>query len=205
MNRDGAGLEEAVPHSQAITTAVIACATAVSNRFIRFDTQREVALQELVGHIGKAGPQRVSIGPVARGLAGDPAKANRVQLIPLAIFVVTRVHEVRAVRETGTCQKVRVPLAQKTAQHVKNPPKRVGTTRECRGFTWLQQRSLRNVHFHQIIKAVVKHNLRVKHHDHVDAAEHLEHLFVEIKIDRADRLRVGAFKIKNDFVFVTPH
>ena len=111
----------------------------------------------------------------------------------------------RAVRETGTSQKVWIPLAQKTTQHVENPSKRVGTTRECSGFTWLQQRSLGNVHLHQIIKAVVKHNLRVKHHDHVDAAEHLEHLFVEIKIDRADRLRVGAIKIKNNFVFVTPH
>ena len=61
------------------------------------------------------------------------------------------------------------------------------------------------MYFHEVIKAVVKHDLGIKHHDHVNAAKHLEHFFVQIEINGADRLRISAFKIKDDLAFIAPH
>ena len=53
------------------------------------------------------------------------------------------------------------------------------------GLQRLQQRARRDAHLHQVVEAVVEQDLRVEHHDHVDAGEHLEHLFVQEEVDRA--------------------
>ena len=111
----------------------------------------------------------------------------------------------RTIRETGTREEIRVSLTQQATQHVKNTSQCVGSTRQCRRLTWLQQGSFRNVNFHQVVEAVVEHNLGVKHHDHVDPAEHLEHLLIEVEVNRADRLGVCAIKVENNFVFIAPH
>jgi hypothetical protein len=50
------------------------------------------------------------------------------------------------------------------------------------GLLRLEQRALRDAHLHQVVEAVVEQDLRVEHHDHEHAAEHLEHLFVERKL-----------------------
>ena len=81
-------------------------------------------------------------------------------------------------------QEVRVALARAGAQHVENAPERVGAARQRRRELRLQQRPFRNMHVHQVVEAVVEHDLRVEDHDHVHAAEHLEHFFVQIEIDR---------------------
>ena len=78
------------------------------------------------------------VGPVTRGLAGNTAKANRVQLVPLTVFIVARVHKVGAVGEPSTGQKVGITLTQQTTQHIENPSQRVGTTRQRRRFPGLQ-------------------------------------------------------------------
>ena len=61
------------------------------------------------------------------------------------------------------------------------------------------------LHFHEVIETIVKHNLGIKHHDHVNPAEHLEHFFVEVEVNGADGLRIGTFKIENDLVLLPPH
>ena len=61
------------------------------------------------------------------------------------------------------------------------------------------------MHFHEIVKAVVKHDLGIKHHDHINAAKHLEHFFVEIEVNGTDRLRISSFKIKDHLAFIAPH
>jgi hypothetical protein len=47
-----------------------------------------------------------------------------------------------------------------------------------------EQRSFGNAHVDQVIEPVIEQDLRIEDHDHVDAEEHLEHVFVEVEIDR---------------------
>ena len=62
-----------------------------------------------------------------------------------------------------------------------------------------------NLDFHKIVEAVVKHNLGIEHHNHVNPTEHLEHFFVQVEVNGTDRLGVGSFKIEDDLVFFSPH
>ena len=94
MNRNSAGLEEAITHTQAIAAAVVTCAATIGDRLVGFDAQGKIALEEFVGHVGKAWPERVPIWTITRRLPRNAAKADRVELIPLAIFVIARVHKV---------------------------------------------------------------------------------------------------------------
>ena len=72
------------------------------------------------------------------------------------------------------------------------------------GFCGLRMRARRNAHLDQIVEAVVEQDLRVEHLDHVDAEEHLEHFFVQQKVDRGDRLRIGAVEIEDRLVAFAP-
>jgi hypothetical protein len=52
--------------------------------FVLLDAQGKVGLDELVGHVGKARPQAVAVGPVTDGPSGNAAEADLEQLEPLA-------------------------------------------------------------------------------------------------------------------------
>ena len=120
----------------------------------------------------------MSVRPVTERFTRDAAKANLVKLVPLTILVKPRVHEMGAVRESCRAQKIRIALAQQTTQNIENPSERVGTARKSRWFARLQQSAVWNMDFHQVIETIVKHDLRIKHHDHVHAAEHFEHFLI---------------------------
>ena len=111
----------------------------------------------------------------------------------------------RAVGEAGRHHEVRRALAEQAAKHVEDPPQGVGSRGERRRLQRLQQRARRNPHIDVIVEAVVEHDLRVEDVDHVNADEHLEHFFVEEEVDRAFRLRIGAFEIEDQDVAVAPH
>ena len=60
------------------------------------------------------------------------------------------------------------------------------------------------MNINQIVESVVEHDLRVKDHNHVYAAEHLEHFLVQQEIHRGNRLRVGTCEIKDRLVADAP-
>ena len=145
------------------------------------------------------------VGAVARRPAGDAAEADLVELIPLALARIARVHEVRAVGEARRHHEVGRALAEQAAEHVEDAPQCVGARGERRGLERLQQRARRNAHVDVVVEAVVEHDLRIEDVDHVDADEHLEHFFVEEEVDRAFRLRIGAVEVEDQHVAVAPH
>src|SRR3712207_8019256 len=51
----------------------------------------------------------------------------------------------------------------------------------------------------------VPEDLRVEHHDHVDPEEHLVEVLVEVVVDRARRLRVGAGEVEHHPVALAVH
>ena len=60
----------------------------------------------------------------------------------------------------------------------------------------------------QVIEPVVKLNLRIEYHDHINTNEHLEHPFVQVEIDwtrclirRASPVEVGVFTFAPDCQF----
>ena len=69
----------------------------------------------------------------------------------------------------------------------------------------LQQGTLWDPHLQQVIEAVVEEDLRIEHHDHEHPNEHLEHLFVEIEVDRTNGLRIGAREVPDLFFALAPH
>ena len=145
------------------------------------------------------------VGPVAEGLARNSAEADLVELVPLAVLVVARVHEVRAVGESCRAHEGGIALAEEPAEHVEDAAERVRAARKGRRLQRLQQRALGYAHVHQVVEAVVEQDLRVEHHDHVHAREHLEHLFVQQEIDRGDGLRIRAGEIEDALVTLAPH
>src|SRR6185436_970616 len=105
----------------------------------------------------------MSVGPIAERLARNATERDLVELIPLALAVVARIHEVRAVGESGRAQEVRTALPQQSAENVEDAAERVSPTRQRRGLERLEERPGRNAHLHQIVEAVVEQDLRVEH------------------------------------------
>ena len=68
----------------------------------------------------------------------------------------------------------------------------------------LQDRARRDVDVDQVVETVVEQDLRVEDVDEEGPEEHLEHLFVQEKVHRADRLRVGAREIEIDLIALSP-
>ena len=57
----------------------------------------------------------------------------------------------------------------------------------------------------EVVEAVVEQDLGVEHHDHVDPDEHLEHAFVQVEVDRAGRLGVGAGPVEPGVLALAPY
>ena len=89
----------------------------------------------------------------------------------------------RAGRESRGVEKLRCLLSEQAAEHIENSTEGVGSARQCGRELGFQQGSFRYPHIDKIVEAVIKENLRIEHHDHVDAEKHLEHVLVEVKID----------------------
>ena len=205
VQRHLAGLQRAVADGDAVAAAMEAGPAGIRDRLVDLDPEREVGLQELVGDVGERGPERVPVGAVSRRPAGNAAEADLVELVPLALTGIAGIHEVRAVGEAGRHHEVGRPLAEQAAEHVEDAPQRMGPGRERRGLQRLEQCSRRDPHVDMVVEAVVEHDLRIEHVDHVDADEHLEHFFVEEEVDRALGLRIGAVEIEDQHVAVAPH
>ena len=112
MDGDLARLEEAVAGGDTVTATVQAGPARVWNRLIGVDAEREIGLEVLVRHVAEIGPQRMPVRTVAEGPARHAAEADLVELEPLAVLVVARIHKVRAVREPGGVEVVGRALAQ---------------------------------------------------------------------------------------------
>ncbi len=109
------------------------------------------------------------------------------------------------VREPGARQKIRITLPQQATEDIENTTQSVGAAGQGRRLLGLQQGAMGNTHLHQVIEAVVEHDLGVEDHDHVHAAEHLEHFFVQVEVDGTDRLGIRTLKIKDDLIPFPPH
>ena len=81
----------------------------------------------------------------------------------------------------------------------------MGATRQGCGEFRFEQRSFGDPHVDQIVETVVEQYLRIEHHDHVDAEEHLEHVLVQVEIDRSLALRVGAGEVEHHLLALAPH
>ena len=147
----------------------------------------------------------MTIWTIAEGLAGDATEADLVELVPLAVGAIPRVHEMWAVGEAGRAHEGRIALTEESTKDIEDAPERVRAAGERRGLKRLEQRARGNAHFHEVIEAIVEEDLWVEHHDHVDAREHLEHFLVQQEINRTDRLRVGAGEIKDALLAFAPH
>ena len=146
----------------------------------------------------------MAVGPVARRAARDAAEADLEQLVPLAVLVVARVHQVRAVREAGGVEHIGRALAQQAAHDVEDAAEQVGAARQRGRALGLQDAAGGDLHVDEFVEAVVEQDLRVEDVDEEGAQEHLEHLFVEEEIDRADRLRVGAGEVEVRHIALAP-
>ena len=63
--------------------------------------------------------------------------------------------------------------------------------------TRVEQRTLGQDDLEEVVEAVVEQDARVEGHDHVDAEEELEQAFVNVEVDRARRLRIGAGPVEH--------
>ena len=147
----------------------------------------------------------MAVRPVARRPARHPAEADLVELVPFAGLVVARIHEMRAVGEAGGAQGLGRTLAEQAAHDVEDARQHVGARRERGRADRLQDGAARNAHVDQVVEAVVEQDLRVENVDEEGAEEHFEHLLVEEKVHRADRLRIGALEIEDHLLALAPH
>jgi len=157
--------QHAIADPQAVAAAMQAGATGVRQGLVAFDAQRKVGLDELVGHVGEARPQRVAIGAITGRTPRNTAEADLEQLEPFAVLVVARVHEVRRIREARSIHRVRRALAEQAAHHVEDASQRVGPAGQRGGEVRLQQRALRDAYFDQVVEAVVEQDRRVEEAD----------------------------------------
>ena len=126
MDGDGARFQEPVGHVDAVTAPEPASPATVRDAFIAFDDHGEIALKELVGHVGEAWPQGVTVSTVAERTARNAAKADLEQLEPLALAIIAREHQVRRRGEASGAEEFGGLLAQQRAQNVEDPAQSVG-------------------------------------------------------------------------------
>ena len=81
----------------------------------------------------------------------------------------------------------------------------MGTSGERGRISWLEQRAFGNAHLDQVVEAIVEQDLRVEDHNHIDAEEHPEHIFVQQEVDRTRRLRIGPVEIEDNLFPLAPH
>src|SRR5207253_4456489 len=95
-------------------------------------------------------------------------------------------------------------LPQTTAHDIEQASERVRATAESCWEFGMEERAVRKACFDEVIKPVVKQNLRVVHHDEVHANEHLKHALVEVKVDWPHRLGIGPCPIEHRLVAFSP-
>ena len=145
------------------------------------------------------------VGSVPERLAGNAAEADLEQLKPVARRVAPRIHQVRRRAEPRGAQEFGRALAKQAAEDVEDPAQGVSSPAEGGRKARLEQRTFGNLDLDEVVKAVVEHDLRIEDHDHVDSEEHLEHVFVQIEIDRRRRLRVGSGEIEDHLRSLAVH
>ena len=136
------------------------------------------------------------VGSVPHGPSRHAAKTDLEQLIPVAVLAKARIHEVRAVREPRRVQRIRRPLPQQTAHQVKDAAQHVRPAGQGGRFLGLEDAAFGNMHIHEVVEAVVEQDLRIEKVDREGPEEHLEHLFVQQEVDRAEGLRVGPGEVE---------
>ena len=147
----------------------------------------------------------MAVRSVPHRAPGNAAKAYLEQLKVSAVAVGTRIEQMRRGGESRCGEKCRCLLAQQPAQNIKDAPERVRPTGQCRGKSRLEQRSLGDPDVDEVIVAVVKQDLRIEYHDHVDPEKHPQQVLVQEKIHRCLALRIRPRKVKNDPAVLTPH
>ena len=114
----------------------------------------------------------------------------------------------RARAVAGRGRHLRRILAQRTTEDIELTGQSVGSASQGSRELRLQYRSFGHLDMDQVIEPVVKQNLRIEHHDHVNTNEHLEHPLVQVEIDwagclirRARPVKVGIFTFAPDCQF----
>src|ERR1700722_8446329 len=141
MYGDLTRLQKAIADAQTIAATVFSRTAGIRDGLVYVDTQWKIALQKLIGNVGERWPQRVSVRPIPKWLSGNSAKRDLVQLIPITILVVARIHEVRRVRESSGTHELRIPLSEKAAQYIEDSTKRMSAARQRRWLQRLQKRA----------------------------------------------------------------
>ena len=95
--------------------------------------------------------------------------------------------------------------AERPAEHVELARERMGAAAERGREVRVHERALGQGDVDEVVEAVVEEDLGVEHHDHVDPDEHLEHAFMQVEVDRARRLRVGAGPVEVGMLTLAPH
>ncbi len=188
VDRDIALRQQMVDLFDAVAAPVQARPTRVHDRIIALDHHGVIGFQILCGNVLEQRPPRMAIHAVADGPAGNAAVQNFHQLKIAPVLVRAGIEEMRAGAIAGRRRHVGGIVAQGAAQYIELPGQGMGAAAQRGREIRLYQGALGQGDVDQVIKAVVEQDLRIEHHDHVDANEHLEHAVVEVEIDRSRRL-----------------
>ena len=88
MDTNLAVYQELIGYRQTIATAMQSGTTGIDDWLVILNPQRKIGLNKFVGDIGKAWPQRVTVGAIAYRPAGNTAESDLEQLEPLPFLVV---------------------------------------------------------------------------------------------------------------------
>ena len=124
----------------------------------------------------------------------------------LALGVGARVHEVRARAVAARHRELQVEhLREHRAEDVEVARHQREAIAERRRELGLEHRALGDVDVDEVRVAVVEDDVGRERHDEEDPDEHLEHLGVEVEVDRARHLPVGARPVDVDRVARSRH
>ena len=171
---------------------------------IAVHAQGAIAFEVFGWNIGKERPPGMAVHAVADRPARNAAIADLHNKEEIVVLIVAAVQQVGAGAVAGRSRQFRALLAETAAHDIEQAGQGVGATAQRGGEFRMEEGAVRHAGVNQIVKTVVKQNLRVVDHDEVDADEHLEHARVEIEIDRPNGLRVGAGPVENRLVALTP-
>ena len=205
VDRDLAGLQQAVDLLHPVAPPVPPRPAGVREAGVALDDHGVVALQVLAGDVLEQRPPGVPVHAVPDRAPGDPAVEDLHELEGPPVPIRAGVEEVGAGPVAGRGGHLRRVPGERPAEDVELPGQRVGAAAERGREVGVHQRALGQGDVDEVVEAVVEQDLGVEHHDHVDPDEHLEHAFVQVEVDRAGRLGVGAGPVEPGVLALAPY
>lgn len=113
--------------------------------------------------------------PITDWASWNATKSDLIELVPLAIWLKSRVEEVRRVGEHCCSSILWTPLAHKCLNNIHRPAHEVGTATDCSWTHWSTKRSLRGNDIQEVMESIIDNTERIKHCKQVIPNKHLEH------------------------------